>query len=172
MPPMGWFGKLLIVGFLMALASLIGGMTFSAGVVMTSPAMEPAIPEGAKAFVNYSTANLKNLKRGQVVLVRVPGEETVLVRRVMAFGGETIEINQSVVLVNGTRVDEPWLHAPNTEPRIENPLPDYYPSTSVSGDDVFVLADIRKGTRDSRQFGPVKREAIIGKVWTLFGMTF
>lgn len=172
MGAMGWFGKLLIVGFLMALASLIGGMTYSAGVVMTSAAMEPAIPEGAKAFVNYSSASLKSLKRGQVVLVRVPGEETVLVRRVMAFGGETIEINQSVVLINGNKIDEPWLHPPNTEPRIENPLPDYYPSTAVSGDDVFVLADIRKGTRDSRQFGAVKRDAIIGKVWTLFGMTF
>ncbi len=169
---MGWFFKLLIVFVLMAVAAVLGGSQYSAGVIMVSPAMEPAIPEGARAFVNYSSAGLSNLKRGQLVLVRVPGEETVLIRRAMAFKGETVEINNSEVFINGTKIAEPWLHAPNTEPRIENPMPEYYPSTQITGDEVFVLADVRRGPRDSRHFGSVKRELILGRVWTLFGMTF
>lgn len=168
----GWFFKLLIVLFFCALAAMIGGSTFSAGVVMTSPAMEPAVPQGARAFVNYSSAGLNSLKRGQMVLIRVPGEEGIIIRRAMAFGGETIEISNSEVLINGQKIPEPWLHAPNTEPRVENPLPDYFPATQVPAEQIFVLADIRKGTRDSRHFGALKREFLLGKVWTLFGMTF
>lgn len=169
---MNWFFKILAACAVAAVAGMLGGSTFSAGVVMIGPAMEPAIPDGARVFVNYSSAGLKTIKRGQLVLVRVPGEEAVIIRRAMAFGGETIEINNSEVLVGGQRLEEPWLHKPGMEPRVENPLPDYFPATQVPADQVFVLADIRKGTRDSRHFGAVKTEFIIGKVWTLFGMTF
>ena len=169
---MGGMMKALVIVILMSIAAMVGGGMFTAGVTMTSPAMEPALPEGCRAFVNYYAPRSRDIKRGEMVLIQVPGEETVLVRRAIAFKGETVEMNNSEILINGQKLAEPWLHAPNTEPKIENPQPDYFPATIVPEDSVFVLADIRKGPRDSRSFGAVKHDRILGVVWTLFGMTF
>jgi signal peptidase I len=165
------FGKLLFVLVVAAISGLVGGGWFAAGVIITTPAMEPALPQGTRAFVNYYSHTVRDLKRGELVLVRVPGEEFTLIRRVIAFRGEKVEISNSEVIINGSKLIEPWLKPPNTEPKFENPYPDFFPATVVGDDHIFVLADIRKGPRDSRHFGAVKRELILGTVWTFFGMT-
>lgn len=86
-----------------------------------------------------------------------------LIKRVIAVGGQTIEIRNSRVLIDGVPIDEPYLF-PGTV------MPDYGPETVPEGD-VFVMGDNRNHSKDSRVFGPIPVDSIVGKafvrIWPL-----
>jgi signal peptidase I len=86
-----------------------------------------------------------------------------LIKRVIAVGGETIEIRNNHVLLNGDPIDEPYLHAGTN-------MPDFGPVTVPEGD-VFVMGDNRDHSKDSRVFGTIPAGSIVGKafvrIWPL-----
>ena len=159
---------------LFLLAVVMVGLAFggwvTVGFIMTSPAMLPSIQEGGVVFVNRTSYKVRDLKRGEIVLVRIPGSETQVIRRIVGLPGETIEMQEGHVLINGNKIDEPWLAPMGAdEPKVEYPQPDFFPSITVPEDHYYLLGDFRKVGNDSRQFGGVTRDAIIGTVWMLFG---
>ena len=169
---MDWFGKGIMVGLIVALGAFFGGGWYTAGFIQGGTSMDPAVADGARVFVNYKAWAGGEPKRGQLVVFRPVGEEGLLLRRVIGLPGETIEINNSELIINGQKVPEPWLDVVNAPPKVENPSPEWFPATTVPAGAFFVLADSRKGTKDSRTFGAIPRERILGRAWTLFGMTF
>lgn len=169
---MGWFGKGIVLVVFVLLGAFFGGGWYCAGIVQVGHAMEPGLEDGARAFVNYKAFGGGGPGRGQLVLVKIPNEDGMVIRRVIGLPGETLEIAQSVLLINGQKVDEPWLIVTNAPPKVENPTPEFFPSTTIAPDTYFVLADGRKNFSDSRTFGAVKSDQILGRVWTLFGLTF
>lgn len=85
------------------------------------------------------------------------GSSEDLIKRVIAVGGDTIEIADNQVLVNGVRLDEPYL-APTAT------MPDFGPEVVPEGH-VFVMGDNRSRSQDSRRFGPIPQEDIIGRAF-------
>ena len=83
--------------------------------------------------------------------------ESALIKRVIATGGETIEIIDNAVIVDGVAIDEPYL---NDGIR----MPDFGPETVPDGY-VFVMGDNRQSSQDSRRFGPVPEDEIIGRAF-------
>ena len=80
-----------------------------------------------------------------------------LIKRVVAVEGDTLEVVDNTVLVNGIALVEPYL--PPTAS-----MPDYGPET-IPADHVFVMGDNRSRSQDSRRFGPVPVEDIIGRAF-------
>lgn len=81
-----------------------------------------------------------------------------LIKRIIAEGGDTIEIIDNTVLVNGREVAESYLPAGVT-------MPDFDPFV-VPDDHIFVMGDNRSRSQDSRRFGAIPVEDIIGRAFT------
>jgi signal peptidase I len=156
------------------LAVVVGGFGFggwlTVGVTMTSPAMLPSIKDGMVVFVNRTSFKLRDLKRGEIVLVRVPGQELQVIRRIVALPGETVELQEGHLIINGTRIDEPWLTPLGAdEPKLDAPLSEFLSPVTMGESTYFVLSDVRKMGNDSRTFGSIKKTDVLGTAWSVFG---
>ncbi len=94
-------------------------------------------------------------ERLDVVICRYPGREDTYVKRVVGLPGDTVEVRKEQVLINGTPLQENYITYPA----------DYlYGPLTLGEDEYFVLGDNRIHSTDSHVIGPIKREAIIGRV--------
>ena len=105
-------------------------------------------------------------QRGDIVVFDPPigAVEKPYIKRVIALPGETVSIRDGAVFVDGARLDEPYLGVTATR---WPGRPDEY-ELLVPEDHVFVLGDNRNNSTDSRSFGPVDEDAIIGRAWIAY----
>ena len=82
-----------------------------------------------------------------------------LIKRIMALPGETIEIRDNTVFIDGGAVDEPYL-----SPGVI--MQDFGPQT-IPEDMVFVMGDNRGSSHDSRKFGAIPHDSIVGRAFVL-----
>ena len=103
-------------------------------------------------------------KRGDIIVFDPPnGDSKPYIKRVIGTAGETVEIHDGNVYVNGIKLDEPYIRAGITDCGTTDGKPDPCPTVVVPEGDVFVLGDNRRNSSDSRVFGPVPIDNIIGK---------
>ncbi|MFQ5555486.1 MAG: signal peptidase I, partial [Acidimicrobiia bacterium] len=100
-------------------------------------------------------AFLRNL--AESVGLSTPQSE--FIKRVIGLPGETVEIREGVIFINGAPLAESYL-APGTR------MPDFGPEL-VPPDTVFVMGDNRNASQDSRVFGPIPKEDIVGRAFTI-----
>ncbi len=94
-------------------------------------------------------------QRRDVVICRYPGREDTYVKRVVGIPGDTVEVKQEVVLVNGTALHEDY---------ITYPADYHFGPVTLLQDEYFILGDNRIHSTDSHIIGPIKRDAILGRV--------
>lgn len=102
-----------------------------------------------------------NIHDNEVIVFKKEG--TWYVARVVARGGDTVEITEEATLkINGSIVIESNIYytTPQYESGVTYPL-------ELENDEYFVLCDYREGGKDSRYFGPVRKDEIKGKVITV-----
>jgi signal peptidase I len=124
--------------------------------IVYGQSMEPNLSERQRLIIDKLSYRLHPPARNDIVVLDIPGMDEMLVKRVIGLPGETVEIREGVVLVDGTPIPEPFPHElgfQSTEPVTLGPL------------SYFVMGDNRENSNDSRAFGPVKREFILGRVW-------
>ncbi len=124
-------------------------------VVMSS--MEPNFQEGECIMVNKVCYRSSAPQRGQVIVFNPPfGSAHPFIKRVIGLPGETLEIRDEKVFVNGIPLREEYVMAP----------PNYtMPATEVPETEYFVLGDNRNNSNDSHSGWMVPRDNIIGKAW-------
>jgi signal peptidase I len=83
--------------------------------------------------------------------------DTVLIKRVIGLPGETVEVRDNQVYVNGNPIAEPYL-PDGVSMRDE-------PEITIPADEVFMMGDNRNASNDSRRFGTIPREDIVGRAF-------
>jgi signal peptidase I len=140
--------------------------------------MEPTFHEGQRVLVSKLDSLWSNiivrtahaaesrgnspfaLKHGQVVVFyRTPEhDEDALIKRVIGLPGDTIEFSAGHVIVNGATLDEPYVQGVLTTCTSNcGPL-------TVGPDQYYMLGDNRLNSLDSRSFGPIPADQIVGRV--------
>jgi len=123
----------------------------------TDPGMAPAIKDGDLVlFYRFAT----NYKAGDLVVVNYQGKQEI--RRVVAVGGDIVNITADGLVVNGSLQQEPNITQPTRRYADGIDFP-----TRVGYQQVFVLGDDRENATDSRVYGSVDVSDISGKVITM-----
>jgi signal peptidase I len=128
-----------------------------------SPSMEPTLVEGDRVLVNRLTYHFRDPQRGDVIVFDPPGHvkgEPPLIKRVVAIGGDTVSVRDGVLWLNGVAQDEPFIK--------EHPIIDGFDEVRVSPGYVWAMGDNRNNSGDSRVFGPVTEDEIIGVAFAIY----
>lgn len=127
--------------------------------------MEQTIMPGNMVLTEKVTPRFTNPVPGEVVVFNNPQNDgTVLVKRVIAVAGQTVELRDGDVYVDGVMLDEPYTLGKPSEPLASQMpgLPELtYPLTVPEGC-IWVMGDNRTNSRDSRYFGFVQTSEVFG----------
>lgn len=119
--------------------------------------MEPNLHTNQRVVVEKVTYRLfHGPRRGDIVVLDLPNQSDMLIKRVIGMPGETIEVRDGEVYIDGELLEEPW------PVRIGGG--DYGPNT-IKPLHVFVMGDNRGSSNDSRSFGAVYVDDIVGRAW-------
>jgi len=120
--------------------------------------MEPTLHNYQRVVVEKVTYRFfHGPERGDVVVIDLPDRsDDMLIKRVIGLPGETLEVRDGVVLIDGQELDEPWL---------VNRGGGNYGPTTIPPLHVFVMGDNRSASNDSRNFGAVPIDKIVGHAW-------
>lgn len=130
-----------------------------------SPSMTPTLEPGDRVLVNKLAYKVHDVNHGDLVVFERPPEASNgeddeikdLIKRVVAVGGDTIEAREGMVYVNGERIEEPYL--------VEGTPTDNLPPREIPEGMVFVMGDNRTNSEDSRVFGPIAEDTIVGRAF-------
>tara|TARA_B100000676_G_C18066041_1_gene841019 strand:- start:1736 stop:2557 length:822 start_codon:yes stop_codon:yes gene_type:complete len=149
-----------------------------------SSSMTPALQVGDRVLVNKLSYEFGEVSRGDLVVFKriepETGNETDLIKRVIATEGEILEISNGEIFItergekNRKLLVEPYLAEGVTTQGFQfgDLCPESVANTCLVPEDfIFVMGDNRSGSRDSRYFGPVDTDDIVGRafirIWPL-----
>jgi signal peptidase I len=120
--------------------------------------MERTVLIGDHLLVNRTAFWFSTIQRGEVISFFPPGNgKDVYLKRVVAVGGDRVEIRDGAVYVNARRVSEPYVE------HVCGLCPASRTRVTVPEGELFLLGDNRDRSEDSRYFGPVPESNVIGK---------
>ncbi len=135
-----------------------------------SPSMEDTLLIQDRVLVNKLSYRFGDVGRGDIVVFHRteaeiasagPSQPKDVIKRVIALGGETIEIRENTVYINDQELVEPYL-----DPGLV--MPDFGPLTVPEGF-LFVMGDNRNLSSDSRgELGPIAEDRVVGRAFVLF----
>jgi signal peptidase I len=163
-----------VIGVALAIALLVRGF-FLQQFYISGPSMESTMFQDNRVLVNKLSYRLHDINRGDVVVfdrITTDGEVVQhddLIKRVIALPGETVEIRQCVVFIDGEELLEPYLNdydiaQINLEDRCR--VSELEP-TQISDDHIFVMGDNRPQSFDSRMFGEIESKLVVGRAFGL-----
>lgn len=125
--------------------------------------MEPAVPGGEHVLVSAWPYWRGEPQLGDIIAFQYPSNPGVAdLKRVVALGGSTVAIRDGTTYVDGKPLPEPYLPA---RLRLAGDSLEMS-ATRIPRGSYFVMGDNRDVSRDSRDYGPIPRDRILGKEWT------
>ncbi len=174
----------IVEAVLLALVVLLVLQTTVRNFKVSGSSMDPTLEDGQYLVVNrlvYLPVDMERLskivpfwnvsapeerfavrppRRGDIIVFHFPDNPAQdFVKRVVGLPGETVEVRQGAVYVDGRKIPEPYL---DTDDR-SNARP-----LSLGPEEYYVLGDNRRNSRDSRSWGAVPEDLILGKVWLIY----
>jgi signal peptidase I len=128
--------------------------------IIIGQSMEPNYHQDQRLLVDRVTMRLGWLQRGDVVILQSPNEPIDLIKRLIGLPGDTVELRQNQIFVNGAQLNEPYLP------------PDAFTGDDrewiLGPDEYLVMGDNRSASSDGRVFGPVKYDLLIGRALLVY----
>ncbi|MCP5027170.1 MAG: signal peptidase I [Actinomycetia bacterium] len=151
--------------------AVLGGAFIVALVIKTfllqaffipSASMESTLIKDDRILVNKLSYRLHDINHGDIVVFERPPAEPAsevkdLIKRVVGVAGDTIEARNGTLFLNGQLVIEPYLD--------EDIVTTDFGPVTVPSDHLFVMGDNRGDSRDSRYFGPIHEELVVGRAF-------
>lgn len=129
-----------------------------------SSSMEPTLLPGDRVLVSKLSYRFGTAEVGNVIVFIAPdaaaAPETDFIKRIMGTPGMKLQEINGRMYVDGKLKDEPYT-------RDDNPTASFGPAT-VSPGKVFVMGDNRANSKDSRYFGAIKEESLLGKAFFVY----
>jgi len=163
---------LLVVILAITTALLLKTYVFTTYIV-EGISMYPTLDGGSGADTDDDTTNgevlylnkIAKIKKGDIVVFKKPGTSDnprTLVKRVIATAGDKIEIKNNIVYLNGKAIQEDYINeGMNTNDMGE---------ITISENCIFCMGDNRDRSSDSRAFGEIPLENVIGKCFLIKGL--
>jgi signal peptidase I len=131
----------------------------------------PTVSKVERAILPIGT-----LKRGEVIVFKYPVEpERDFIKRIIGLPGETVEVKEKKVYINGKALDEPYVHflqPPTTNSEFHEvssfDVRERYGPVTVPPNQYFVMGDNRDNSQDSRYWGFLPRENVKGKALVIY----
>lgn len=146
-----------------ALWSAISFLLFSryvlATVIVEGTSMEPTFHTGDRCLLNRVSPLFGAVNRGDIVVLRDRGDDDFAIKRVVGLPNDEVEIQKGRVFINGQPLTEQYL-APLTQTWVPKGDVDY----KLGPESYFVLGDNREVSEDSRYYGPISSDALLGVV--------
>ena len=156
-PKLGGLAKELLQVVVPALAlALLVHLFLAQATVVYGKSMEPNLQAEQRLLIDKLSYRFRAPQRDDIVVVDRPEMDELLVKRIVALPGETVEIRAGNVFVDGTLVPEIYPH--DLTPYDMAPV-------KLGPLAYFVMGDNRSNSNDSRSFGPISRDIILGRVW-------
>jgi signal peptidase I len=131
-------------------------------VKVEGTSMMPNLLDQERLFINQFSYKFEGINRGDTVVFWFPGDTTKsYIKRVIGLPGDTVLVDNGVVVVNGKSLKEDYVPA---EYRDHISMP----AVQIPKDEYFVLGDHRSSSNDSRMWGLVPRNYIYGKAVFVF----
>ncbi len=131
--------------------------------VIPTGSMEPTIAISDRVLVNKFAYRFREPEPGDIVVFDDPtGETPALIKRVVAVPGQTIDIRDGIVTVDGVAFDEPYVHGKETDPGGVG-LP-----YTVGPGEVWLMGDNRPNSKDSRWLGAQPFAALRGVAFATY----
>lgn len=128
-------------------------------VEVDGPSMNTTLKTGQQLLVEKVTYYFTDPKQGDIVVFTPPGyeDDTLYIKRVVGRPGDTVQVKDGYLYVNGEKYEDPqW-----TEPILNAGVAE--DEVTVGEDEYFVVGDNRNNSSDSRDFGVVDKDRIMGK---------
>ena len=121
--------------------------------------MLPTLHEGEYLIINKLIYYLEEPERGDIIVLHFPNDRSRdFIKRIIGLPGDTVEIRNGEVRVNGYLLNEPYISAP----------PNNNKTWQIPEDQFFVVGDNRPNSSDSRSWSYLPREDIIGRAWVVY----
>jgi len=144
---------------ILAVVLYFGINAISARVRVDGLSMNPTLQHGEYVLVSRLAYKTGEPQRGDIIVFSYPADQRQdLIKRVIGLPGETITIRNSELLVNGVKLDEPYI--------AQSPI--YSGEWTVGEGELFVLGDNRNDSKDSHQWGLLPEGNIIGKALLIY----
>jgi len=154
-------GMIALVALLCVGSYLAVSRYFFKSVKIVGVSMVPTLAENNNYLLNLWAFHSRDPQRNDIVVIRDPGDHGLSVKRIIAVPGESVLFKEGKVYVNGKELKEPYL-APNTLTFTYSQAKEQL--IMCGQDQYFVLGDNRLRSIDSRAYGAVSREDVLGLV--------
>lgn len=154
-------GKEIIRDLLIAAVIAFGVSMFVRPTIVYETSMQPTIDPHDYLLMSKQAYRSKEVERGDVVIFKSDielentGKKKLLIKRVIGVPGDVITIADGNLYINGSKMEEKYIAKGGTPGKVYN--------VKVPKGEVFVMGDHREVSRDSREFGCVKQNKIVGK---------
>lgn len=154
--PSIWLDLLQGMVLVVALYTLVN--LVSIRFIVDGASMYPNFDTGQYLIINRLNYTLTNPQRGDVIVFHLPvNTRRDFIKRVIGLPSETLEFRDTQVYINGIRLDEPYINEPCDADVCANSI------IQLGEDEYFVMGDNRNQSADSRIFGPIERDLIVGE---------
>jgi len=159
-PGVAWVGtvfkevlQVILPAVLLALAIHI---FLAQATVVYGQSMQPNLQPAQRLVIEKISYYFETPQRSDIVVINLPQMSELLIKRVVGLPGESVEIRRGSVLINGQAIDQSFVMLPGGTT---------YGPITLGPASYFVMGDNRSNSNDSRTFGPVHVNDIMGRAW-------